>query len=206
MSAVTRSNCLHFDPRAKAHENMARMRYLISETAQYNEARPAASSAMGSADQSHCKYKRRPKKRRKRGVKKKKAINYEERDSLRAEATRKREAKERERKAALKQRLAAREKLISVVQDSVCRWTFYDRTNKVEYKCTNPRSDHPLTPEQSNYCYYHMKYCLNDHSSMHGKMLRGLDIPNRYALCGDMLPPGARWCSTRLGRSCTCQV
>lgn len=173
-------------PGQKLTHNMAKMRYMIAETAQSNKAFDlqllqrwvAADRKLG-----HWHYTRRAKKRRKRGIKKKKAVNYDERDSLRASARRKLEAKVRDRKAALKQRLAAREKLVSVVQDSVCRWTFYDRANKAEYRCVNPRSDHPLATEQSNYCHFHMTYCLNDHSATHGKMLRGLDIPNLHALC-----------------------
>ena len=128
-------------------------------------------------------YKKKEQKRRKRGVKKKKVVNYEENARFKAEHERRQRQKNQERKEALKDRLDTRAKLVSVAQDSVCRWTFYDRANRVEYRCTNGREEHPLTSEQSNYCYYHMTFCLRDHSGMHGKVLRPLEVQNKFSLC-----------------------
>ena len=128
-------------------------------------------------------YTKKVKKAKKRGVKKKKQVNYEENSRLKQAHERAKQAKAKMRREALRQRLETRSKLVSVSHDSVCRWTFYDRGNRIEYRCTNARQDHPLTAEQSNYCKYHMTFCLNDHSAMHGKILRPLEVQNKLALC-----------------------
>jgi hypothetical protein len=162
------------------------MKDKLRETAAYNAAfnlRLAQRWKAAEVKLGNWHYKAKVQKRRKRGVKKKKAVNYEENAKLKQAAERAKHEKMLARKEALKQRLEVRANLISVTHDSVCRWTLYDRVNRVEYRCTNARSDHPLTSEQSNYCKYHMTYCRRDHSAMHGKVLRTIEIQNKLALC-----------------------
>ena len=173
-------------PGQKNTPAMQAMKVSLAETAEYNDAFDlqlaqrwlAAEKKLG---QYH--YKKQQKRRKKRGVKKKKQVNYEENARLKAEHVKAKREKDQMRREALRQRLETRANLVSVAHDSVCRWTFYDRANRVEYRCTNARKDHPLTSEQSNYCQYHMTFCRNDHSAMHGKVLRPLEIQNRLALC-----------------------
>ena len=173
-------------PGQKVTKAMTKMKETVQETATYNNAFDlqlaqrwlAAEKKLG-----NWHYQKKAKKRRKRGVKKKKAVNYEENAKFKHAAEKATQEKILMRKQALLERLEVRANLVSVTHESVCRWTYYDRLDRVDYRCTNARENHPLTSEQSNYCFYHMIYCLNDHSAMHGKVLRPLEVQNKLALC-----------------------
>ena len=128
------------------------------------------------------KWKGRVKKVRKRGHKKKKKGQGENKKIMLAALSQRQKEIQEEHKIRQAQLEQARQKLVNMEQVSTCRWTFYDRNSRVEYVCTNDREIHPLAEDQNNYCHYHMIYCRRDHSET-GKLLRTLEFPNAHALC-----------------------